>query len=542
MKPIFKSYQYNQSELFSRSLADYVPQNHRVRLLSDIIDRLELPEALLQTYKGGGTSSYPPKLMLKILFYAYLNNVFSCRKIENFMHENIGMLWMCGELKPDFRTINRFRGEKLKTVIETLFTQVVELLHDAGLVSLEKVFVDGTKIEADAHQYSFVWRKSVEKNKAKLLAQIKEVLGGIEAQIYSDDQGIVPENTDIDLALIQERIQQINQSNRVGTLSKTDQKSFKKLSQEQLPRLQKYEQQLAICGQRNSYSKTDPDATFMRTKDDAMKNGQLKPCYNVQISTENQIITHFTIEQTPADTTCLKAHLAQFEKQYHRMPDVIADAGYASEENYQYLEEQTVKAYIPYVGSKKKDRNPFSTQHLFYNPDLDFFVCPMGQRMEKRYHRIEKTGTAYQKEIHVYQAKNCHTCPLHAVCHKGKGKRTIEVSHNFKRLSSQSQALLSTPEGQRTYAQRKIEPEPVFGNIKHNKGFKRFNVRSLPKVKIAFGLVAIAHNFAKLLQALLKRFLSFIFAYYSAFFSPYVTFCRTVLGKEESVAKICLSY
>ena len=503
MKPIFKPHSVHQQSLFPLNLNELVSKNHSARLIDSVVDQLEIPNIIGQ-YKGGGTSSYPPKMLLKILFYGYLNNTFSCRKIAKAIEENIYFMWLAGGLKPDFRTINNFRGQKLKGHIDKLFSQMVLLMVDLDLVTLEKQFIDGTKIEANAHKYSFVWKKSVEKNQEKLKTKINEVLADINKAIEADNQAIdAPSQVNIDSETLKEKIKTINENTKKDRLTKQQAKSLEKLTKEQLPKLAEYEQHLDILQDRNSYSKIDPDATFMRMKEDHMKNGQLKAGYNVQISSENQIITHYTVHQKPNDTTTLNPHLESFKNSYQKeSSQIIADAGYGSEENYQSLENEKVDFYIPYNMYRKEQEKAFKkdifhTQNLYYNAEKDYLICPMGQHMEKIYTHKVKTSTGYQQTISVYQAKNCTDCPLRGLCHKSKENRKVEINHNLKRLKTKAKEFLEGETGKVLYPQRCIEPEPIFGNLKQNKNFKRFTLRGLPKVNIEFGLIAIAHNLAK---------------------------------------------
>lgn len=322
-----------------------------------------------------------------------------------------------------------------------------------------------------------------------------------------NDCGDVAETVVVDSVQLGQEIAKLNEVIKErkleGNLSKGQKKSLQKLEKEQLPKLSEYEEKLKIAGDRNSYSKTDPDATFMRMKEDHMKNGQLKPGYNVQISTDNQVITHYSIHTNPTDTLTLKSHLVGFKAAYKQQStQVITDAGYGSEENYQFLEDQEIETYIPYntfrkEQKKKFQQDPFHPQNLFYNAELDFLVCPMGQRMEKKYIKNTQTSSGFEQQHTVYQAKNCIGCPLRAMCHQSKDNRKIEINHNLKRLKNKAKNQLLSDEGKIIYKQRCIEPEPVFGNIKHNKARTRFLLRSMPKVNTEFGLIAMAHNLAK---------------------------------------------
>ncbi len=221
-------------------------------------------------------------MMIKVLFYSYLSNIYSCRKIAKALTENIHFMYISGNSTPNFRTINDFRGKKLKNHLQELFTEVVKMLVELGYVSLDVQYIDGTKIEAKSNKYAFVWRGSVEKYKKKLKVKINTVLSDIESSIKSDNKEELPKK--IDSKALKEKL------SRLKGPTKKQSKELKKLQEEHLPKLEKYEKD--ILGNRNSYSKTDEDATFMGMKEDHMLNGQLKPAYNVQISTENQFITH----------------------------------------------------------------------------------------------------------------------------------------------------------------------------------------------------------------------------------------------------------
>jgi len=513
MQAVFKSHSVHQQTLFPLDLNALIPENHSARLIDSVVEKLEITEIISQ-YKGGGTSSYHPKMLIKILFYSYLNNTYSCRKIAKAVKENIYFMWLSGGLQPDFRTINDFRGKKLKGNIENLFAQLVQMMVDLDFVSLEKQFVDGTKIEANAHKYSFVWKKAVEKNKAKLQAKIDSVLKDIGQAIESDlIETDSKEQLEIDSQKLEEKIQAINQNAKAELLTKKQKKVVEKLEKEQLSKLKEYEKHLEILGDRNSYSKIDTDATFMRMKEDHMMNGQLKPAYNIQISTENQIITHFSLHQKSTDFTTLEGHLAGFKKAYGKdSKQVIADAGYGSEENYQMLDQTETEFFIPYnmyriEQTRKHKKNPFHSQNLFYNKELDFLICPMGQKMQKIYTKKSKTTTEFLQQHSVYQAQNCHGCPMRGQCFSAKGNRRIEINHNLQYLKAKARENLESEIGKEIYAKRCVEPEPVFGNIKQNKHFKRFTLRKLSKINLEFGLIAIAHNFAKWIEKI--RLLNF---------------------------------
>ncbi|KAA6317017.1 hypothetical protein EZS27_032766 [termite gut metagenome] len=223
---------------------------------------------------------------------------------------------------------------------------------------------------------------------------------------------------------------------------------------------------------RNSYSKTDKEATFMRMKEDHMKNGQLKPAYNLQIGTENQFVTNYVFYQDRDDTMTFTSFVELHHKQYGSYPrEVCADAGYGSEENYQYMENNHIEAYVKYNYFHKEQKrafknNPFLQENLHYNSQQDYFVCPMGQHMRLIGKRKNKTKTGYQTTIHLYEAQNCQGCPLRGQCHKAQGSRILSVNHSLRAYKEKAKERLTSEKGLEHRRKRPIEPEAVFGQIK----------------------------------------------------------------------------
>jgi transposase len=503
-KVVFKNQTGNSPELFPINIFDKIPNNHPVRLVDSVVDRLDISE-IIKVYKGGGTSAYHPRMMIKVLFYSYLSNIYSCRKIAKALNENIHFMYISGNSTPDFRTINDFRGKILKDHIQKLFAEVVKILVEMGYVSLDVQYIDGTKIEAKSNRYTFVWKGSVEKYKEKLETKINTILSDIENAINSDNQDVNKEELPkkIDSEELREKLLVLNKKLKEPT--KKQLKELQKLQDEHLPKLEKYEKDLKTLGERNSYSKTDEDATFMRMKEDHMKNGQLKPAYNTQISTENQFITHVSVHQTSGDTTTLASHLNSFEKTYEKQSkEVVADAGYGSEENYEMLEGKEITAYVKYNYFHKEQKrtlkkNPFLVQNLFYNVEHDFFVCPMGQRMENVGKGTRISSNGYESQITYYQAKRCEGCPLRGQCHQAKGNRRIEVNHRLNALKHRAKELLMSEKGLEHRSKRPIEVEAVFGQLKSNNKFNRFTFKGLKKVEMEFLLMALGHNFRKMI-------------------------------------------
>jgi transposase len=504
MEPVFKKYNQEQGILFPPYLVDLIPLNHPVHVVNSVIEKIDIDQ-IKSTYEGGGTSSYEPRMMLKVLVYAYMSNVYSSRKIEALLQENIYFMWLSGSQKPDHNTINRFRSEHLKDTLKQTFSKIVLLLHENGYLDIKDIYTDGTKMEANANRYTFVWGRGIKTRKEKILEQI-ETLWAYAEQVTKEElmdtrpvsyEEVTPEK----IAAI---VEQINEALKGKDIDKKVKQKLNRVKKTWPEQLERYEEQEKKMGGRNSYSKTDKDATFMRMKEDHMMNGQLKAGYNWQISTNNQMIVAYSIHQSASDTVTFKDHIEDYRQLYGATPEVVtADAGYGSEENYQYAEDNEIEAFIKYNYFHKEDGKKWKSdihrsENLYYNADLDCFFCPMGQPMKRLKESQVKTKTGFTQTIVHYQAINCNGCPLRGACHKSQGNRIIEVNFNARRLKEKAKEKLTGEIGIKKRKRRSIEPETVFGNIKHNKNFKRFMLRGKSKVEIEVGLLAISHNLAKI--------------------------------------------
>jgi transposase len=486
-----------------------IPQQHLARLIDFAVDKIN-PTIFSSLYPGGGRPPYHPQMMLKVILYAYANRIYSSRQIAKQLKENIVFMWLSGEQQPDFRTINRFRSERMKEVIYETFFSVVDLLHEEGLVKLEDYFLDGTKIEANANKYTFVWRKSTEKYDKKLDEKFQQIVLGIEQVMKEDEEA--EENLDLEEKLEESPITSDKIANTVKKLeerlerdpkNKPLKKAKRQLEKDLLPRKQKYEEQKAILGERNSFSKTDTDATFMRMKEDHMMNGQLKPGYNVQIGTENQFIVGFSLHQRAGDPGCLIPHLDLLEKYNRPKPEsIIADSGYGSEENYAHCEEKEIEALIKYNTFDKEQTKSWKEQigrveNMTYDEELDEWICSNGKRLVFQYESRRKSDNGYESIKRTYRCTECLNCPFQTSCAKDKDTKTVQVSIENQKQRKEVRERLTSEEGDQKYRKRKIDVEPVFGQIKHNQEFKRFVLRGLSKNTTDWGLICVAHNLKK---------------------------------------------
>lgn len=325
------------------------------------------------------------------MVYAYMDNIYSSRKIEKAMRENINFMWLSAKQVADHNTIARFRSQKLKTIFKDIFKQVAPLLAEEGLVTLKEVFTDGTKIESVAGKYTLVWGNAIKTRKEKMAQQLEEMWDYAQSIAEEEDKDSTPPDfKTIDKEKIEKTARKIE--NIIRTNPKASPKTKAKLryiEKNFAQNIDKYDQQEELLQGRGSYSKTDPDTTFIRMKDDHIQNGQLKPAYNVQISSELQFVIHYTLHQTTNDLNTLEPYLNTFEKLYEFLPQQLAaDAGYGSEENYNLLEEKNIETYVKYntfdkeqgilKSKRKKINEDFHRDKLYYNQEQDQYICPMG--------------------------------------------------------------------------------------------------------------------------------------------------------------------
>jgi transposase len=502
----FKRYDQHQLSAFPLDLNNLISDNHIVRSISEIIDNLDL-SAILSKYPKMGAACYHPRMLVKLLVYGYVNNIYSSRQLEEVCKRDIHFLWLTAMSQPDHNTIARFRSNRLtEDGIKPIFKQVVLFLAEAGEVHLKEVYTDGTKIESRANKYTFVWDRAIKTSKERMLKQLDELWEyashvnkeELQAKPKLNPEGLKPED-------IKQAIQQINEAIKD---KEVDPKVKQKLSygEKKWPEaLQKYEQQQEQMKGRNSMSKTDPDATFMRMKEDHMLNGQLKPGYNLQISTSNQYMVFLSLHQTTNDTTTLIPHLDGYHQLYGHMPQAVtADAGYGSNENYSFCEQQQITPYIKYnyfhkEQTKQWATDPFKTHNLVFDQINNCFYCPSGQPMQWIGEKIEPSDNGFEKKIDIYQATACQGCELRKSCFKGTNYRRIEVNHELRRQKEMVKELLNSPEGIKHRKKRPADVEAVFGQIKHNNQYKRFRLNGISKNTVDLNLVGIAHNLKKFL-------------------------------------------
>jgi len=486
-----------------------IPEDDSVRLLSQILEELDYSKLYMAYSSVGRNPAVEPKILFKVLTYAYSNNIYSSRKIEVACKRDINFLWLLqGYNAPDHSTIARFRRDYLADAIEDLFFQLVQRLHDFGEVKFENLFVDGTKIEANANRYTFVWKKAVNKNEAKMFTKIQACIEDLNLSFMTNFT-ISKETilSDIKKATDYLEEKRVNDSIRfvhgIGKRKSLLQK-FKEELENFYERQEKYNEHNKLFNGRNSYSKTDPDATFMHMKDDHMRNSQLKPGYNVQIGVESEYITGIGVFPDRSDTTTLVPFLNNMESNLDATyKNVIADSGYESEENYLYLEGKKQNYYIKPQTYEKWKKRSFKKdiskrENMVYDQAKDQYTCHNGKRLSPVGVINKTSSTGYHSEITIYECEDCCDCKFKSKCTKAQGNRRMQVSKTFVEKRQISYKNITSDEGILLRMNRSIQVEGAFGVLKNDYQFNRFLTRGKNNVKTEFILLCFGYNINKL--------------------------------------------
>lgn len=493
-------------------IGEIIPADDSVRLLSAVMERLDFSK-LYAAYSRMGRIERSPKRLFKVVVYGYMNGIYSSRKLEQACRRDINFMYLLGREKaPDHATIARFRSERLAEVIDDLFSELIQQLAIAGELSLSSVFIDGTKLEANANRYSFVWKKSTQKNQEKLQETMKRELPILAAQFglrFYVGQTIKAKN----LKKLRKRLKTLQLEQGIvfvrgkGQRKTPLQRALEKV-EDYLSRQKQYDDYNHSFGDRNSFSKTDRDATFMRMKEDHMRNGQLKPGYNVTLAVDAEYIVAAKISQERSDSQTLIPMLETLKELGYTKP--VADAGFESEENYTWCEENGQRAFIKPTNydsakTRKYKSDIGKRENMLYDAQSDSYLCHMGHPIQGAYEKKTKSKAGYAIVTTVYTCTKCDGCPHKAQCIKGTSKQPLEqrsknlyVSKTFLRQRQEMQERIQSKEGVLLRVNRSIQVEGAFGVLKQDMGFRRFLLRGSVKVQTEFLLLCMGYNLNKL--------------------------------------------
>lgn len=493
-----------------------IPADDPVRLLSAFVEGMELSD-LYQTYGKIKKNQATPRQLFKIMVYASMNRIYSSRDIETACRRDINFMYLLeGKPAPDHATFARFISLHFAQCSKKTLAEVSKLLDSLGEISGKSIFIDGTKIESVANKYTFVWKKAITKNQAKLFDKILVFVEECE-NLYGFRiayNGKVSLHT---LKRLRKKLCRIRQEKGIVFVHGTGrrkthlQKSLETL-ETYIAKLKEYNKKLYVCGDRNSYSKTDPDATFMRMKEDAMLNGQLKPAYNLQHRVDSEYITWLDISPRPTDTRTLIPFLKDMELYLpFKYQEIVADAGYESEENYLFLEENGQLAYIKpqnyEISKTRKYRQDIGRmENMKYDEKADCYYCKNGQVLTMQYEKREKTASGYRRTVTVYRSNGCSGCPFKTDCIKGNNCKTpmedrqkvLYVSKKMKEKRQETLERITSDYGTQLRMNRSIQAEGSFANIKEDMEFRRYLYRGNANVTVQSILLAIGYNINKL--------------------------------------------
>ena len=481
-----------------------------MRLLSQIMEELDYT-VLMKAYSTQGRNPVvSPKILFKVLVYAYMNNIYSSRKIEKACRRDINFIWLLeGRKAPDHNTISRFRTERLAEIIDDLFSQLVKKLGELGEIQYKNIFIDGTKIEANANKYTFVWKKATNKFETRLQNKIRNIIEEINSD-FKTEYSIT--ETKVEISYLKQILNFLNEKKDKENIEFVSGKGKRKTKIQRaieslkdiIEKQNKYDGYNNTFDGRNSFSKTDKDATFMHMKEDHMRNSQLKPGYNVQIGVEGEYIVGVDISSERSDQLTLIPFLEKLNDNLpQKFSNVVADAGYESEENYVYLTNNKQNPFIKpqtYEGMKKVSfkKNISKRENMEYDEINDEYICHNKKRLKPVGMTIRKSKSSYKSEITIYECESCDACQHKGKCTKAIGNRKMQVSKLFAEKRLQSLKNITTPEGILLRMNRSIQVEGAFGILKEDYGFRRFLTRGKKNVKIEFTLLSFGYNINKL--------------------------------------------
>ena len=487
-----------------------IPEDDSVRLLSQVMEELDYTNLYKAYSTKGRNPAIQPKTLFKVLIYGYMNNIYSSRKLEEACKFNTKFLWLLqGQSAPDNATIARFRSKRLEGCMDDLFNQLVIKLGELNEIKYRNIFIDGTKIEANASKYSFVWKGSTTKFEAKLQEKIKNEIKNINTNLGT--KFIIPKSK-IEIIHIKSILNELNNikdtENTEFVYGKGKRKSKLQKAIESLEsfieKQNKYDNYNNLFDGRNSFSKTDVDATFMHMKEDHMRNSQLKPGYNIQIGVEAEYIVGVDVSSERSDQLTFIPFLDKLDQSLpKRYKNIVADAGYESEENYIYLEKHAQNSFIKpqnYEGMKKSSfKNKIGKrENMQYNSESDFYICHNNKKLlpTSTFERTSKSG--YKSTVTNYVCEDCTNCSVKNRCTKAKGNKQLQVSKTFIERRKNSLKNIIRPVGIILRMNRSIQVEGAFGVLKEDHGFRRFLMRGKKNIRIEFTLLALGYNINKL--------------------------------------------
>ncbi len=482
-----------------------------VYTFSEVMDHIDLSKYLVVEENETGRPRYDSYTLLKVVLFAFMEGGYeSTRRIEKLCKTDIRYMWLLqGRSAPCHMTINNFMEQSLRGSIEEIFIKINEYIFERESVDLDHIYIDGTKIRANANMYSWVWKKSCITSRdkvfgkiTKLLSLMNETLLGYGVKLGTRTEYAIEYLEDILNSYAEIMYIDPNEIVRGRGHHKTVQQRYYDELLGYIRKLRGYAKHIKTCGDRNSYSKTDSDATFMRMKKDYMGNDQLLPGYNVQIGVCDEYISVFDVRQYISDMDCFQPLIERFNKQYGRYPLYpVADAGYGSYNNYLYCEEHGMKKFMKFTMYEKesKDEKYRDDPYRAVNFPIDeegHPVCPGGKRFFYL-KTVPVKGNKYGRTEEYYQCEDCTGCPYKEKCSKVQGNRVIRLNEELTQFHREVLENLNSVHGALLRTNRSIQAEGVYGTIKWNRSYIRARRRGLKGMILEIGMICCGFNLHK---------------------------------------------
>jgi transposase len=471
----------NQSWLFPPSIEELIPEDHVCFLVESLVESLDFSD-FDEKYDGSGHPAYHPRVIIKLLVMGMLDRIRSSRRLARSARENVVYMYLSEKLTPNFRTISDFRKNNLD-IIKIAFKHTVIFAKEEGMLDLSHFSTDGTKIKANASS-----RRVFTKEELVFLINFidDELEKWAKQDSLEDDFFGEVRGSDQLPGKSKKRIQKQVKHYINGVKEKGD--SFKNNLKDKLEK--------ARCEvEKNNLEKvsiTDPESRFMKTK-----NGRIELSYNPQITTDsNGFILSNDVCDSSSDINQLQPMVIQTEQNLGKIPEKVKwtfDKGYYESNNIKFLHDKEIDGYIP--SQTKKNESLYDKSNFIYNKQKDAYICPEDKLLpffKQHYDKLK------DKIIKKYKGKACHKCLKQKYCTKTKeGIRIIKMfPHEEERKALEEK--MQTSEAKEIFNLRKQIVEPVFGDIKENKGVTTFITRGLNSVKTEFNLISIANNIIRI--------------------------------------------
>ena len=505
---------------FNLSFEKDIAHDDICRTVIEVVEEVNIAKYV--NFTNRNAHGYDGVMMFKLIMLAMADRGYvSTRKLSKLCKTDIRYMFIAQNQKPSHQAFQRFIHDDLTMPIEDIFYEINKYIESKISINTDVLCIDGTKYEANANKNTFVWRANTIRNRTKrwkkVILCLKKINKYFAEQNIALNYSLLKEPSIEYMLAVADGIERYMKDYDIefvhgkGKRKTPLQRSIETL-ESYIQKLKEYIKKIHLCGTRNSYSKTDPDATFMRMKEDAMMNGQLKPAYNLQHGVDSEYITWIDISAKPTDTGTLIPFLKDMEKHLSfRYQEIVADAGYESEENYLFLEKNGQSSFIKPMNyeiskTRKYKKDIGKMENMEYDPEKDSYRCQNRKMLTVQYQRKQKTATGYLRTVTVYQCHECKGCPFKEKCIKGnncktpmeKREKRLYVSKVMKQKREENVKRIISEYGNQLRMNRSIQAEGSFANVKEDMNFRRYLYRGKENVTAQSVILAIGYNINKL--------------------------------------------